>query len=233
MPEAANQRLILTHAVLTGLTPLIPIPILDDLVKTYFQRRLARELSRAHSLNLSEQDIRTLADDPSGGCLKGCLGGAILLPFKLIFRKLFMFLEWKRAADIVSHTYHHGYLLDYALREGWVPGQGQRSAVEMRQAIDAILKETGTGPLERTVSLTLNQSKATLKSAANLLRRSLLTISGKPDEERVALAAEAVEPEEERQIEGVITRLQNSIQNLPTGYFDDLRARLAARLNVS
>jgi hypothetical protein len=231
LPEAGNQKLILTHAVLTGLTPLIPVPIVDDLVKSYFQRRLVRELARVYSINPSEGEIRTLADDPSSGCLAGCLGGALLLPFKLIFRKLFFFLEWKRAADTVSRTFHQGYLLDYAMQTSYYPNQ--RNAVEVRGAIEAVCREVRTGPVERAVSLTLVQSKETLKSAANLLKRSLASISGRPDPERVALAAEAVESEEEREIEGVITRLQKSIQSVPEGYFNNLRARLAACLRIS
>ena len=231
MPEAGNQKLIITHAVLTGLTPLIPVPIVDDLVKSYFQRRLVRQLSRAYSINPTEQDLRSLADDPSSGCLAGCLGGALLLPLKLVFRKLFFFLEWKRAADTVSRTFHQGYLLDYALQTGWYPNQ--RTAGETRAAIDAVCREVGTGPVERAVSLTLAQSKTTLKSAALLLRRSLRSIRGRPDSERVALAAESVEAEEKAKIEGVITRLQNSIQAIPKEYFDDLRARLVGLLGIS
>jgi hypothetical protein len=231
MQEGGNQRLIITHAVLTGLTPLIPVPILDDLVKSYFQRRLVRQLAEAYRLSLSEPDVRILADDPGGGCLSGCLGGALLLPFKLIFRKLFFFLEWKRAADTVSRTYHQGYLLECALRELWFPRQ--RNAVDVRTAVDALLHEVGTGPVERAVSITFNQSKGALKSAASLLRRSLQNISGRPDEARVARAAEAVEAEEEREIEGVITRLQKSIQSIPDDYFENLRKRLAERLRIS
>lgn len=231
MPEGVNQRLIITHAVLTGLTPLIPVPIVDDLVKSYFQRRLVRELTRVYANTLTEQEMKTLADDPSSGCLAGCLGGALLLPFKLIFRKLFFFLEWKRAADTVSRTFHQGYLLDCALKEGWFPGQ--RNAFELRAAIDSVCREVGTGPVERAVSLTLSQSKATLKSAANLLKRSLSSIAGKPDAERIARAAEALEAEEEREIEGVINKLQKAIQSVPEGYFYNLRERLAAGLRVS
>jgi hypothetical protein len=231
LPDRTNQRLIISHALLTGLTPLIPVPIIDDLVKSYFQRRLVRELTRAYAINLTEQEIQNLAGDASSGCLAGCLGGAILLPFKLIFRKLFFFLEWKRAADTVSRTFHQGYLLDCALKEGWFPGQ--RNAIELRAGIDAVCREVGTGPVERAVSLTLSQSKATLKSAANLMNRSLKSISGKRDAEQVARAAEAVEAEEEREIGGVIDRLQNSIQSVPDDYFHNLRARLAAGLRVS
>jgi len=231
LPEGGNQKLIVTHAVLTGLTPLIPVPIVDDLVKSYFQRRLVRELTRAYAINPTTQEIKILADDPGSGCLAGCLGGALLLPFKLIFRKLFFFLEWKRAADTVSRTFHQGYLLDVALKEGWFPGQ--RNAFELRAAIDAVCREVGTGPVGRAVSVTLSQSKAKLRSAATLLNRSLKSVSGKLDAERVAHAAEAVEVEEEREIEGVINKLQTSIQSVPEGYFLNLRARLAAWLRVS
>ena len=60
MPEAGNQKLIITHAVLTGLTPLIPVPIVDDLVKSYFQRRLVREVpdlaARTQALGMGFRD---------------------------------------------------------------------------------------------------------------------------------------------------------------------------------
>lgn len=231
LPESGNQKLIVTHALLTGLTPLIPVPIVDDLVKSYFHRRLVRQLARVYAINPTDQDVRTLADDPSTGCLAGCLGGALLLPLKLIFRKLFFFLEWKRAADTVSRTFHQGYLLDWAMQAGWYPNQ--RNATDVRGAIDAVCREVGTGPVERAVSVTLAQSKATLISGANLLKRSLGSISGKPDAERVARAAEAVEAEEEREMAGVIDRLQKAIQSVPEGYFNNLRARLAACLRIS
>jgi len=230
LPEVANQRLIVTHAVLTGLTPLIPVPIVDDLVKSYFQRRLVRDLTRVYAVTLTGQEVKTLAGESGSGCLAGCLGGALLLPFKLIFRKLFFFLEWKRAADTVSRTFHQGYLLDCALKEGWFPGHC--NAFELRAAIDLVCRDVGTGPVGRAVSLTLAQSKATLKSAAALLTNSLKRVSGKADAERVARAAEAVEAEEEKKIEGVISNLQKSIQSVPEGYFNNLRERLAAGLRV-
>ena len=230
MPESGNQKLIVTHALMTGLTPLIPLPIVDDLVKSYFQRRLVRELARSHTINPTEQEIHILADDPSGGCLAGCLGGALLLPLKLIFRKVFFFLEWKRAADTVSRTFHQGYLLDYAMQAGWYPVN--RNAGDLRGAIDAVCREVKTGPVERVIAITLDQSKSTLKSAANLLRRGLSATSRERDVERVGLAIEAVESQEKREMEGVIQRMQKAIQSVPEGYFENLRARLAAWLRI-
>src|SRR5688572_3365162 len=94
---STNQTLIVSHSVLAGLTPLIPIPLLDDLVRTYFVRRLVRKLAAANRYILSDEEIKVLADERESGCLRGCMTTAFLLPFKLIFRKVFFFLEWKRA----------------------------------------------------------------------------------------------------------------------------------------
>src|SRR5436305_880777 len=42
-----SQRGLIAHAVLAGLTPLIPVPVVDDLAKNYFRRRLVRRLAEA------------------------------------------------------------------------------------------------------------------------------------------------------------------------------------------
>ena len=229
--ESANQKQIITHAVLAGLTPLIPIPFVDDMVKTYFQRRLVRNLIASQGQSLSDKDIKTLADD-RGGCLLGCIGSVLLYPAKKIFRKIFFFLEWKRAVDIVSHLYYHGYLLDHAFENRWIAPAGSRPALEVRNAIDAVLKQVNTSLIERAVWGTFNQSKSALKASARLLQRSLQRVKGKPTEDQVAQAVEEVEPEEERELEGVIARLQKAIESMPAEHFEQLRLQLAAALNI-
>jgi hypothetical protein len=228
--ESTNQTLITTHAVLVGLTPLIPIPLIDDLAKSYFQRRLVRKLATAYGHNLSSKDVKTLADDPDSGCLWGCLGMIFLYPIKKIFRKIFFFLEWKRAIDIVSRTYHQGYLIECVLQEQWLNPIGPRNAAEVRTAIDTVCREINTNPIERAVSGTFNQSKEVLKGAADLLKRSLQGIMGKPSEESVAQAAEAIEAEEERELGGVVSKLQKAIQNVPSEHFQGMRSRLKSLL---
>ncbi len=223
--------MIVTHVVLAGLTPLIPIPFVDDLVKTYFERRLVRSLIAAHDQSLSDKDIKTLADD-RGGCLLGCIGSVLLYPAKKIFRKIFFFLEWKRVVDIVSHLYYHGYLLDHALENRWVAPAGSRSALEVRDAVDAVLKQVNTSLIERAVWGTFNQSKAALKASARLLQRSLQRLRARPSEEQVAEVVEEVEQQEERELESVIVRLQQSIGGIPAEHFERVRMQLAAALNI-
>ena len=232
-PVATNQRLLVTHAVLAGLTPLIPIPLIDDLLKTYFVRRLVRSLAAADRYTFSDDEIKLLADQREKGCIRGCLTTGFLLPFKLVFRKIFFFLEWKRAVDTVSQVYYHGYLVDCALSEGWCHPAGPRTPAEVRTAIDAVLDQLNTKLIERAVRGTFNQSKSGLKSAAGILERRLRRGPERTASlEQVAEVVEEVEEQEEREIEGITRQLQNAIGEIPSTHFKRLREDLANRLGV-
>lgn len=228
--SGANQRQIILHSVLAGLTPLIPIPFVDDLMKTYFKRRMVRKLTAAQSQFLIDADVAKLADDPDTGCMLGCLTTLIVYPLKAIFRKVFFFLEWKRAIDVVSHTYYQGYLIEAALAERWIAPVGMRRAEEVRQAIDQVLLQLNTSLIERAVKGIFNQSRSALKGAARLLQNSLRALRGKPSQEEVAQAVEALQEEEERELEGVVGQLQSAINKIPSEHFEQLKERLAQAL---
>src|ERR1041384_4225945 len=85
----AQQHVLVTHAVLTGLTPLIPVPLVDDLVKSYFRKRLVRSLAASAGRVLSEEELDALASEGGGGCLRGCVATALVYPLKAVFRKIF------------------------------------------------------------------------------------------------------------------------------------------------
>jgi hypothetical protein len=232
--EAGNQRGLITHAVLVGLTPLIPVPVVDDLAQGYFRRRLVRHLAAANGRSLSASELDALTRERAGGCLRGCLVTVLVYPLKAIFRKVFYFLEWKRAADLTSRTYHYGYLVNYAMR-----GRGDdpplldvRSASDVNAAIQAVCREAPIKPVEGAIGGTFRQSKRVLRAAAGLLGQSLRRLTGRARPEQVADAIETVEPQEQREIEPVVTRLQKSIAAVPDEHFRLLRARLDARLGL-
>ena len=227
-----NQRLIVSHSVLAGLTPLIPLPIVDDLARVYFVRRLVRKLAAANGYRIGEEEIKILADEPDRGCLRGCAIATLLLPFKLIFRKVFFFLEWKRAVDTASHVYYQGYLVDCSLAEGWCAPIGQRSFLEVRAAIDAVLGRLNTSLIERAIRGTFSQSKSTLKSAAAILARGLRRTPRTASPEQVGEAVEAVEEQEGKEIAGITERLQGAIGQIPSGHFRRLRDDLAVQLGA-
>jgi hypothetical protein len=230
--SGASQRQIILHAVLAGLTPLIPIPFVDDLLKTYFKRRMVRKLAAAQSQYLNDTDVAKLADDPDSGCLLGCLTTVLVYPLKAIFRKIFFFLEWKRAVDVVSHTYYQGFLIESALAERWIAPAGIRRAEEVRRAIDHVLLQLNTSLIERAVKGIFKQSKAALKGVVRLLQNSLRALRGKPSQEQVAQAVEALQEEEERELEGVVGQLQNAINTIPVEHFEQLKERLAQALGL-
>lgn len=232
--EQGNNRSIVTHAVLVGLTPLIPVPILDDVVKGYFRRRMVRGLSAAQGRVLSDVEMAALTSEGGGGCLRGCAGTLVVYPLKKVFRKVFYFLEWKRAVDLTSQTYHYGYLVNYALqpRAGGATLMDLRPAAEVGRAIDAVCREAPIKPVESAVSGTFRKSKRVIGSAADLLGRSLRRLSGRASEREVERAVEEIEPEEERELAPVVARLQNSIASVPEEHFRRLRDALDGKLKV-
>lgn len=232
--EPGNQRSLITHALLVGLTPLIPVPVLDDLVKNYFRKRLVLSLAASNGRSLSEEELSALVSEKEGGCLRGCLLNVLVYPLKAVFRKLFYFLEWKRAMDLTSRTYHYGYLVNYAMgrRDAGNVLLDLRSAADVGAAIQAVCLEAPIKPVESAIGGTFRQSRRGLRAAANLLAGSLRGVAGRGRAEQVAEAIERVEPEEEREIEPVVERMQSSIAAVPEGHFSRLRAQLDARLRM-
>jgi hypothetical protein len=232
--ESNNQRSLITHAVLVGLTPLIPVPVLDDLVKSYFRKRLVRVLAASNGRSLSEEDLSALVSEKESGCLRGCLLTVLFYPLKAVFRKIFYFLEWKRAVDLTSRTYHYGYLVGYAMQRR---DDGQsildlRRAADVSAAIQSVCLEAPIKPVESAIGGTFRQSRRVLRAAANLLAASLRRVAGRARAEQVAEAIEQIEPEEEREIEPVVARMQSSIAAVPEDHFSRLRAQLDARLGL-
>jgi hypothetical protein len=228
--DNSTHAQILTHAVLVGLTPLIPIPVLDDVVKEYFLRRMARSLAAGRGVPLSDADVAALVEERSTGCLSGCVGSVVVYPFKKLFRKVFFFLEIKRAVDLTSSAYHRGLLVDYALAGGIVGGAAARPAAEVAAAIDDVLRAAGTKPVEHAVRLTYEQSVGALRGAASILQRAVQRVPKTGGMAHVARAVEPIEAEEERELGGVTEALRARIESLPREYFDRLYADLHARL---
>lgn len=226
-PENSPQHLLVTHAVLAGLTPLIPMPLLDDLFYGHFLRSMVKRLAAAHARELGSEEVEILAAHTGRGCGLGCLGGLLLYPLKKMLRKIFFFLEWKRAADTISHTYYFGSLIEAALEEKWIETYG---AARVRAAIDGVLARTNTSLITRAASGVVGGSKGLLKSLGQLLLRALPDARRTASEAEVAQAVAAVE--EEERLGGLVNRMQSAIAALPAEHFQQLRGELARELEV-
>ena len=232
--EAGKQRSLVTHAVLAGLTPLIPVPVVDDLAKNYFRKRLVRRLAAANGRRIGGEELAALTREREGGCVRGCLVTVLVYPLKSVFRKVFYFLEWKRAVDLASRTYHFGYLVNYAMqrRDDGTSILDARRASDVIEAIAAACRESPIKPVEGAIGATFRGSRRVLRAAAALLASALRRLAGRARPEEVAEAIEQIEPEEERELEPVVTRLQRAIAAVPEDHFRHLREQLDARLGL-
>jgi hypothetical protein len=212
--------------VLVGLTPLLPVPFLDDQLKAYLERRLARGIAASRGVSLSADDLRAIGQGPGEDLLAQIRRGALLLPLRLLLRKVFLFLNVKRASDFASATYHRGYLLDVALGMGAHPPL--RTADEVRAAIEATLADTPHSPIGAAVRLTFDGSKA-------LVRQSLSGLVGVLRR----MGREATETDLERELEGsedrgvfesLVDRVRSAVETIPPAYFQDLERRFLDRL---
>jgi uncharacterized protein (DUF697 family) len=231
----SQQFTLITHALLVGLTPLIPLPLADDLAKQFLQQRMVRSLARARGVTIEEKDLPGLLSVmPTGkGCMHGCLLKALSYPFKKLARKIFFFLEVKRAVDVTSYTYHYGYLLDHAMREGWLGGAQGRSLPEVDAALDDICRTAPIKPVEAAIRATFQQSKRLLFLPVSLVEAQLKRIGGPPTPEQVAEGLRAAGTDENQQaLNSLATRLQSALSAVPEEHFAKLREAFAARLRM-
>jgi hypothetical protein len=115
-------------------------------------------------------------------------------------------------------------------REGGASALDLRGARAVGEAIEAVCREAPIKPIEAAIGGTFRKSKGALSGAAALLTKSLRREP--PRAAEVAAAVERVEPEEERELDPVVTRLQRSIATVPDDHFKTLRHNLDARLGL-
>jgi hypothetical protein len=218
--------LLISHAVLVGLTPLIPVPIVDDLLKTYLERRLTREIAALSGVTLSEGDVKAIAEGPGEGVFAQLGRGALLLPVRLFFRKIFFVLEIKRASDAASATYHRGYLIDAAFAAGARPPSVDPG--HLRAAIDATLAESPHSPIGGAIGIAFDGSKSLLRQALGAMIGAIKAFGGVRTEQEVA---EAVEDTENKGVVGSLTdRVRRAVETVPEAWFVEIESRLLNKL---
>lgn len=222
MSDAPNQAperseaVLVGHAVLVGLTPLIPVPIVDDLVKDALERRLVREVGRAHGVELDDDAVKALVGE-QGSALAELAKNAALFPFKLIMRKVFMVLEVKRASDAASLAYHRAYLIERALRHRWLAPLGPIPASDVRRGMDAATNAISISPLSKALDavFSLDHVQALGKAVVSgFMKRA----KDKKDlDGEVGRAHESVDA-------GTKEKLKQAVASLPRTHFAELES---------
>ena len=250
-PKRALRRLV-ADSVLTGLCPLIPVPLLDDFARDLLRTRLVSRLAAAVNSPLADADARILAcgyrPPSAGGCARGCLRAAVVKPtiflstliFRKIMRKILFFLTVKDAVDTFSETFHQAYLLRHALSAGLMPvptvahaagdpAPGQPAPdprlLEVRAAVEGVVRNTDTRPVTTLArSIFAGSRRLAVRTARGMTR--VLRRRRQADE---AELTERLEQEAEVGLGGLIDELTRDLE-MQGGYLERLEAALETRL---
>ncbi|MDY7229642.1 hypothetical protein [Hyalangium rubrum] len=187
------------HAVASGLTPLIPVPFLDDYALRQVRERMIRAVLQEHSLPTPQKAVVVLAgshvSSTLGGRILGVLKTVALFPFKKIFRRIFLVLWVKDCVDMTSVTLHHGYLIQHALARGDLNASSLETDAPLRvhDAIVAACKEMDTRPVNQLLKRFFEGSRLLLSEATKALMNPLLgqpRVPQKGEEAEVASLAD-------------------------------------------
>jgi len=225
------QRVLLTHAVLVGLTPLIPIPFLDDVVKNAVERRLVKTIAKAHGRELEKKELKALTEEPSGNLLLAIGKGIALFPFKLIFKTVFLVLEVKAASDEASACYHRGLLFDLVLRSNALAPHGPRSPAEVRSAVHEVASGTEVSPLGRAVHGAFEGSRDALTAVGRALL-ARIGKGGKASRAAVETAVAETTDANDDALDGILSRMAAAVAEVPDAHFALLEKQLEERLGV-
>ncbi len=139
-------------ATLAGLTPIIPLPLVDDVVESLLARRVPAAVADTHGRALEPAVAAAFYPSRSWsqrlrGCLLTPVWFVIKLPLKL-FKKVLIFLTVRAVANKLAEHWSRAYLIDVALRRGDLddPAAAQRAAATIRRLVkqaDEPLVEAG------------------------------------------------------------------------------------------
>jgi hypothetical protein len=167
------------HAVASGLTPLIPIPFLDDYALRQVRERMVRTLLQEQGLTPPPKAVSILAgtdvSSTFGGRIIGILKSLALFPLKKIFRKIFLVLWVKDCVDMASYSLHHGYLLQHAMARGDLDASSLEGDAPARVhgAILGACKEVDSRPVNQLLSRLFAGSRLLIAEATQAIMSPL------------------------------------------------------------
>jgi hypothetical protein len=173
-------RRVASHAVAAGLTPLIPVPFVDDYALRRVREHMVRSLLEERALPAPHATVRLLAGlhPREGSRLQQLAGKAAFLPVRLLWRKgyrrIVTALWLKDCVDMASLCLHHGYLLQYALERGDLPAgslETPHAARRVQAAVHAACAQLEARPLNQAVRRILAGSRLLRDALADALSR--------------------------------------------------------------
>ena len=218
------QRVAL-HAVASGLTPLIPVPFLDEYALRRVRQQMVRALLRERALSATERTVTVLAGlhPREGSRLQQLVSKTALFSLRLTWRKAYKRMAtalWvKDCVDMASVSLHHGYLLQHALDRGDLDARTlatEEAARRVHAAIDAACTELDARPVNQALRRLFDGSRLLVDE----LSRALEHWSGAPRTPR---------RDEDQEVASLAERLAAALWE-ERGYFQSLESLYAKHL---
>lgn len=165
--QRARSFPIIVSTLLIGLSPLIPVPVVDDLITAALCRWRVKYFAERYGLVLKKEEIKTLATEQQIGCLAGVANQTFGYVLKRIWATMLPWLEAGRAADLLARNYYYGVLLDYAFAEGLYKAGDPAEAKRLNNNIYEVRKGANLRQLQ---SLFKASSKSTRELSLYFIR---------------------------------------------------------------
>lgn len=242
-------RQIVTYSLLSGLCPLIPIPLLDDWARDILRQRLVALLAASAGVALGGEQTKWLAcghDPAADGCRSGCLKALILRPilflahlvFRKVMRKVLFFLTLKDTVDTFSETFHEAYLLRHAFRLGIFPAGPPPEGVKptapdprllaVREAVVGVYRSADTRPV---TSLTRTLFKSSWRGLVATARQ-MTAVLRRARRDGPQQVTERLRSEGEKGLSDLIDELTEDLEH-QDNYLEQLSARLEEQLALA
>jgi hypothetical protein len=174
--QRARSFPILFSTLIIGLSPLIPVPLVDDIITAALCRWRVKYFATRAGLILSKEEIKILADEQQIGCLAGAAKRTFGFVLREIWENLVPLWEAGRAIDLLSRTYYYGVLLDFAFYDGLYKAGNVAEVERLRKNIfeirnganlrqlKALFKASGKGTRDLSVCFVQDVSERYFKS---------------------------------------------------------------------
>ena len=125
-----------------GITPLVPLPFLDGIVRARILREIYSRIAQLHGVTLDDETLKILTGF-RGNILLGCIFGVIWYPIRKLLRTVIYVLTLKECVDVVSESVIRSEMVRRAVEDGHLPARAE----EVRRAMDSAVKRYAGSPV--------------------------------------------------------------------------------------
>lgn len=217
--RSPGMREVFIYSLLAGLCPLLPVPLVDDLLIRTYTRQMVKTQLKRRGMTPTAAQVARLCDAPSAGCMSGCMTGvvaAFVFVLKKLFRKLVYILAVKDCVDVASKVLHQGWLIEASVDRGLLDAESLNDDAHLdrvRSAIDATCVEVDTRPVHQLLKRMFKSSRETIGQVTETITESVRSRPPRQrrDDEALEDVAVKAHDREEGKLSGLLDELTEGL----------------------